>query len=133
MVRETVVLPTPPLSAPTTITTGFAMNFPYAPFLIEAQSCDKRCRLFSRNTSTGSGFCPVIVGRPACSRRRNAPIPALGANMAETRENSIHSTAVRVNPADVLNGEGLRSGFGLTSPIGRGRIAKQFGGGVAAH
>jgi len=51
----------------------------------------------------------------------------LGANMAETRENSIHSTAVRVNPADVLNGEGLRGGVGLTSPIGRGRIAKQFG------
>src|SRR3984893_3883821 len=73
MVRETVVLPTPPLSAPTTITTGFAMNFPYAPFLIEAQSCNKRCRLFSRKTSTGSGFCPVIVGRPACPRRRNAP------------------------------------------------------------
>jgi hypothetical protein len=30
-----VVLPTPPLSAPTTITTGFAMIFPYAQFLIE--------------------------------------------------------------------------------------------------
>jgi len=29
-----VVLPTPPLSAPTTITTGFAMIFPYAQFLI---------------------------------------------------------------------------------------------------
>jgi hypothetical protein len=29
-------LPTPPLSAPTTITTGFAMIFPYAQFLIEA-------------------------------------------------------------------------------------------------
>ena len=28
---ETVVLPTPPLSAPTTITTGFAMESPYAP------------------------------------------------------------------------------------------------------
>jgi hypothetical protein len=59
-------LPTPPLSAPTTITTGFAMN----------------C-LYALRTA-------IIEG---CTRDRKIPAPALGANMAETRENSIHSTA----------------------------------------
>jgi hypothetical protein len=61
-----VVLPTPPLSAPTTITTGFAMNCPYALQI------------------------PIMEGY---ARDRKIPAPALGANMAETRENSIHSTA----------------------------------------
>jgi hypothetical protein len=53
------------------------MNFPYAPFLIEAQSCNKRCRLFSRKTSTGSGFCPVIVGRPL-AHAAGMPHPCFG-------------------------------------------------------
>jgi hypothetical protein len=79
------------------------MNFPYAPFRLEH---DPRT-----NEAVCSGK-PVPVPDHALanprslaqtSRDRNIPMPALGANMAETRGNSMQYTAVKVNPANVVN------------------------------
>jgi hypothetical protein len=62
------------------------MNSPYAPFRLKHNPKTNEAAFFQK---TGSGFLESPIARPY-SRDRNVPIPALGANMAETRENSIH-------------------------------------------
>mgnify|MGYP006191094225 CR=1 FL=1 len=69
--RDTVVVPTPPLSAPTTITTGFVvMNFPYAPF------CCRHDPRANRPSVGGFGSRPCPV--PDRKSGRNVPVPCFG-------------------------------------------------------
>jgi hypothetical protein len=64
------------------------MNFPYALFLIEALTLEQTEPFVREKPMSDHAPERPIARAMPCDR--NIPLPALGANMAETRENSMH-------------------------------------------